>query len=93
MAQENRIYRVRIEAYDPDTDETEVILTETEDEGYSKIVFLGEDLDGALRSIAMAVNAFEAAGMIATEPLLKNASKLVFISEMVSGEGGSSCPQ
>lgn len=93
MALENRIYRVRIEAYDPDTDTSEVLLSEEEDEGYKSLVFLGDEIPGGtLRSIAMNVNAMELGAMFSTEPLLKDAAMVTMMMGVVMG-GGSECLQ
>lgn len=106
---EDIIYRVRIEAYDPNTETSEVILSETEDIGYSGFVFLGAETDSnAMRSIVMALSTGDIAAMLRTEKVLTVAAHLAVlvdrmeidksvkgtsIIDLLKGEGGSSCPQ
>ena len=68
-----RLYRVRIEAYDPETEESEVILHENEDGFYSQLVFFGVDEKEALRSISMHVTPVDMAAMLDAEDLGRRA--------------------
>lgn len=71
-----KIYRVRIEAYDPETEENEVILDEEEDNGYSGFIFFAREGEHGLRSVMQHVTTFDVASMLVSDEACLKAAQL-----------------
>ena len=89
-----KLYRVRIETYDTDTEESEVLLTESEDEGYTGLVFFGVTEDGALRNIVQHMRTTDIAAALMSDECFRAAAHMTALSDIMhKRKGDEECPQ
>lgn len=87
-----KIYRVRIEAYDPETEKTEVVLDEKDDEnGYDGFMFFAketpnEEGKSGLRSVVMHMSTLDVASIMCNEEMFDAAMKAVRLYKLLKGD-------
>ena len=88
----DKIYKVRIEAYDPETDKREVVLDENEDiNGYTGFMFFGkeqvdEEGKGGLRSVVCHLTTVDVANIMLNEEMFASAMKVLMLHKLMEGD-------